>query len=55
MLEHGMGDENHEAGHSDECRLRMEMILRKDNGLKQPTGGVTNTVHGHLRGEWNRK
>ena len=43
---------NREAGHSDECRAT---ILRKDNGWKQPTGGVTNTLQGRLRGELNRK
>ena len=30
MLERGMDEENREAGHSDECRARMEANIRDD-------------------------
>ena len=35
MLERGMDEGNCEAGHSDECRLRMEVQIRDDPAQRQ--------------------
>ena len=35
MLERGMDEGNREAGHSDECRARMEAKIRDDPAQRQ--------------------
>ena len=35
MLERGMDEGNREAGHSDECRTRMEAMIREDPAQRQ--------------------
>ena len=35
MLERGVGEGNCEAGHSDECRVRMEAKIREDPAQRQ--------------------